>query len=160
MRRRVVSVPMWTGSWLRLECGHQPERAAAVDGDIVDCPSCDRRRLPRSLPVARRTPIFTSATMPAGLRSAHRSAVWAQLVVTAGAVEFHDEDPLHPWSTQASTGDTVTIVPDRPHSITPSPDGEFYVRFYQPVLAPPVPRSRTAGPLTGSGSAEPSPGRS
>lgn len=144
MRRRVASVPVGRGSWQRLECGHQPEQAAAVGGDVVDCPSCDRRSLPRGLRVARRTPTFTSATTPAALRRAHRTTVWAELMVTAGVVEFRDEDPLHAWSTAASTGATVTIVPDRPHSVTPSPEAEFHVRFYEPVLDPSTPLPRPA----------------
>lgn len=160
MRRHVVAVPVGRASWLRLECGHQPERGADMDGDIVDCPSCDRRRLPRGLRVARRTPSFTSATMPAGLRRAHRTSVWAELVVTAGVVELREEQPLHPWSTTASTGGTVTIVPDRPHSVSPSSGAEFHARFYEPVQAPSIPLARAARQLTGSGSAEPSLGRS
>jgi tellurite resistance-related uncharacterized protein len=144
VRRRVVSVPMWTGSWLRLECGHEPEQAAVVDGDVVDCPSCDRRRLPAGLRLARQTPIFTAATTPAGLRRTHRTTVWAELVVTAGVVELHEDDLLDPWPTMLTAGSRVTLVPDRTHSVTPSPEGEFYVRFYEPVLASPLPRSPPA----------------
>ncbi len=135
----MVSVPVARGSWLRLECGHQPDRARAEDGALIDCVRCDGRLLPRGLRIARRTPVFTATTLPAGLRRAHRTTVWAELVVTAGTVEFRDEDPLSPWSTTATTGGTVTIVPDRPHSVTPSPDAELYVRFYEPVVAPATP---------------------
>jgi tellurite resistance-related uncharacterized protein len=80
--------------------------------------------------------MFTSATAPTGLRRAHRTTVWAELVVTSGVVEFHDEDPLQPSSTRATAGCTVTIVPERPHSIAPSPDAAFYLRFYEPVPDP------------------------
>jgi tellurite resistance-related uncharacterized protein len=134
--RRVVPVPLRGGSWLRLECGHQAEHAAPVDGELVDCPGCDRRRRPPGLRVARRTPIFTAATTPPALRRAHRTSVWAELVVVAGEVVFRDEDGLHPWCTTATTGDTVTIVPGRPHSVTPSADAELYVRFYEQGVGP------------------------
>lgn len=140
----MVSVPVARGSWLQLECGHQPDRADAGEGEVVDCGACDGRRLPRGLRVARRSPVFDATTLPAALRRAHRTTVWAELVVMAGAVEFRDEDPLNPWSTTATTGSTVTIVPDRPHSVTPSPDAELFVRFYQPVVSPPTPLLRAA----------------
>ena len=139
-----MSVPMRTGSWLRLECGHKPEQAAVADGDVVDCPGCDRRRLPPGLRAARDTPIFTSATTPAGLRRAHRTAVWAELVVTAGEVDLEDEDFRQSSSTRISSGSRITLVPGRAHSVTPSPDGRFYVRFYEPILASPLPQPQAA----------------
>ena len=139
MKRRVVSVPVAGGNWLRLECGHQQEQAVGA-GDLVDCGGCDRGRPPPGLRVARRTPVFTCATTPAGLRSSHRTTVWAQLVVMAGTLDFHDEHPPAGWSRRATIGDTVTLVPDRPHSITPSSDAEFFIRFYHPVLPGSGPR--------------------
>lgn len=84
--------------------------------------------VPRSATPGRRTPTFTSESVPAGLLSAHKTTVWAELIVTTGSVTFTDEIP--PWETTVDPGKPVAIVPNRPHHITPHPGAEFHVQFY------------------------------
>lgn len=100
-----------------------------VDDDPV---GRDRGR-PEGLRVARCTPRFTAASTPPALRAEHRTTTWAELVVVAGVVEFREDRAGGPWSTSLRAGDTLAIVPGRPHSVSPSPDAEFYVRFYEPA---------------------------
>lgn len=76
----------------------------------------------------RATPTFDAASVPAGLLRSHRTAVWAQLVVTRGTVRFVDEGTGD--ETVADAAAPVTIVPDQPHHIVPSDDAEFHVQFY------------------------------
>lgn len=79
--------------------------------------------LPDGLVLDRTTPEFTAATVPAGLRRAHRVAagVWGRLVVRRGALRFvFDDDVEHPI--EVAAGDTVVIPPDRAHHIEFGPD--------------------------------------
>ena len=81
----------------------------------------------------RTTPTFDAGSVPAGLLRAHRTVVWAQLVVSRGTVTFVDEgdDVVSARSkTVVTPNEPHTISPDRPHHIVPSDDAEFHVQFY------------------------------
>jgi len=55
--------------------------------------------------------------------------------VTAGSVDF--VETATNWKQTASPFRSVTIVPERKHHITPSPDAEFHVQFFElPELQP------------------------
>ena len=64
-------------------------RAARV-GAQLECPACDRAELPDGLTVVRTAGPFDQATLPAGLRRAHRVAegTWGRLRVSHGSVRF------------------------------------------------------------------------
>lgn len=84
--------------------------------------------LPADAVRGRRTPDFTTATVPPGLLAAHKTSVWAQLVVTAGSVVFVDE--VTGAATTVGVPAPHTITPDRKHHVEPADDAEFHVQFY------------------------------
>ena len=86
------------------------------------------RALPPGVIAARATPSFTGETVPTALRNAHRTTVWAELVVEQGAVLFIEEEPH--WQVRVVVGASQTIVPNRKHRVEPEPDAEFHVQFY------------------------------
>ncbi len=87
------------------------------------------RRLPAGLNLGRRTPVFSAATVPAGLLGQHHTTVWARLEVEQGSVVFIEEDP--PWQTVATPEHPVIIIPDRRHRIEPSSEARFAVQFFE-----------------------------
>lgn len=115
-----------------LECGH-PVSAGEPDDGFADCLLCDQRQIPSSTTLGRRTPTFDAETVPKALLSAHRTNAWAELIVTAGSVEFHEDE--NTWTCVAGTGASMVIVPQRHHRVTPGPDSEFHVQFHD---LPPV----------------------
>lgn len=81
---------------------------------------------------ARRTPVFTEVTAPAGLRAAHRVAegVWGRLVVIDGEVEFTFEDDAdHPRVVPA--GGEMVIPPQRAHHVSFPGRARFAVEFFR-----------------------------
>jgi tellurite resistance-related uncharacterized protein len=86
------------------------------------------RVLPPGVIAARATPTFTVETVPAALRNAHHTSVWAELVVERGAVLFVEEEPH--WQVRVVAGTSQTIVPNRKHHVEPEPDAHFHVQFY------------------------------
>lgn len=87
---------------------------------------------PPGLVATRRTPDFTEATIPAGLRRAHSTAagVWARLHVLEGGLLFRDlvsgeERSLAP-------GIHALIFPERRHEVEPLGAVRFYVEFLRP----------------------------
>ncbi len=127
MRRQEVSTELPGGVWLTLECGHDRGRTHRASHGI-ECPDCDLRWIPPVARPARRTPTFTSQTVPKNLLDAHTSASWAKLVVTSGDVTVVDEQPE--WRRTADCGRSVVIVPGRCHHIEPAANAEFHVEFY------------------------------
>jgi tellurite methyltransferase len=85
-------------------------------------------QIPDSARPGRRTPTFDHTSVPPALLREHRTTTWAELVVVAGSVTFHDA--LDGWTAVASPDSSVVIVPDRPHHIDPDEAAEFYVQFY------------------------------
>ncbi|NNE72225.1 MAG: DUF1971 domain-containing protein [Acidimicrobiales bacterium] len=91
-------------------------------------PADPERQLPAGLVTGRITPTFTAQSVPAALRRAHHTTVWAELVVQAGSVDFVEEDTG--WHTTVTAGHRQVIVPNRRHHIEPSEDATFAVQFY------------------------------
>ena len=117
-----------TGSPRLLSCGHQAPESPTVVGVNVECRRCDRRQLPAQVTTGRRTPTFATGTVPSGLLRDHRTATWARLEVEAGSVTFREEEPR--WRTTVTSGQSVTIIPDRPHRIEPSDDARLAIQFF------------------------------
>ena len=89
------------------------------------------RRVPDGHEVARTTPTWTRATVPAALLADHHTTVWAELVVEVGEVRFYEVDgPDAPWETIATPDAGVVIVANLKHRIEPSADARFHVVFY------------------------------
>jgi tellurite resistance-related uncharacterized protein len=93
-------------------------RAARVGTDI-ECPLCDRAELPEGLVRARIAGPFDEATLPAGLRRAHRVAdrTWGVLEVLDGQVDF--EMATEPRiEVRLGAGARQPIPPGVPHQVT------------------------------------------
>ena len=93
-------------------------RAERVGAEL-DCPLCDRAELPGGLKVAGRAGPFDAATLPAGLRRAHRVAdrTWGLLRVLEGSVRFglETEPPL---DVVLAAGATQPIPPGIDHAVS------------------------------------------
>ena len=99
----------------------------------------DEPRLPAQLLEARRTPLFDFATVPGALASSHRTTVWAELRVQAGAVRYIDLEGDAPRDERLEAGDSAVIVPGIEHQVEPSTDARFYVQFFREPDAAMVP---------------------
>lgn len=86
------------------------------------------RAIPAEASKGRKTPTFTSNTVPAGLLGTHHTTGWAELVVISGSVAFVEHSPE--WHATAASDSPVVIRPNQRHHIDPSTDAEFYVQFY------------------------------
>ncbi|MFV0524823.1 MAG: DUF1971 domain-containing protein [Acidimicrobiales bacterium] len=90
---------------------------------------------PPGLPVGvawvRTTAVFTAATVPAGLRRAHRVAdgVWGVLRVRRGPVRFVIE--ADGSARDLSASQFAIIEPGVAHHVEPGPDAEFVIDFYR-----------------------------
>ncbi len=88
------------------------------------------KRLPEDAVVQRRTPEFTEATMPAGLRRRHttRAGVWARIEVHEGVLRYRilgeptEEHRLSP-------GHPGVVEPEVPHEVEPEGACRFHVEF-------------------------------
>ncbi|MDL2403432.1 DUF1971 domain-containing protein [Rhizobium mayense] len=88
----------------------------------------------------RRTAIFTTATLPAGLRRAHsiRKGVWGVIRVIEGSLRYVVEDgTTRPVLLNA--GDNGLIIPQQPHHVEPFGEMRMLVEFYDHQPALPLP---------------------
>jgi tellurite methyltransferase len=108
-----------------------PTGRASQLGRSLACPWCDRAERPEGLEEVRRTELFTEATMPAGLRRAHRVATgtWAELAVEAGRLRLH----LAPLGLEVELGpgDRHAIPPDVDHAVEPDGPVRFTLAFFR-----------------------------
>lgn len=87
--------------------------------------------LPDAVRAYRRTPVFTEASVPAGLLKEHstKAGVWGVITVLSGRLEY----------AVPSNHETVILDPDRsaviaptvPHRVTPLGAVSFYVEFWR-----------------------------
>ncbi len=106
--------PFQVRSWVRSEDGR-----AGRAGTELDCPLCDRAELPAGLRVSRTAGPFDAATVPAGLRNAHRvpEGTWGLLRVIEGSASIVIEtDP--PLAARLDAGDAQPIPPGVPHAVS------------------------------------------
>ena len=88
------------------------------------------RRLPPTVDAYRRTPEFDAASIPAGLRRAHRTkaGTWGRIVVLEGELLYRilapelEEHVLAP-------GRVGVVEPDVPHEVRARGEVRFYVEF-------------------------------
>ena len=88
--------------------------------------------MPTGLELARTTPEFTDATVPAALLAAHRVGpeVWGRLRVYAGRVRFvFEAEPSA--AIELSAGEHVDIPPGEAHHVELQRDARFVVEFYR-----------------------------
>lgn len=88
------------------------------------------RGLPPGLVAYRRTPIFTEATLPSGLRHRHqtKSGVWALITVVEGQLRFRRLDP--PADTMLDPNAPGIVAPEEPHEVEPLGSVRFFVEFF------------------------------
>lgn len=104
--------------------------------------------LPAHLIEGRHTPIFTESSLPEALAGAHRTTVWAELIVVEGSVRYVDLDGPSQRDVKIDTGDSAVIAPDVRHQVEPSTDSKFFIQFYREPDADLVPGQQPAPPST------------
>lgn len=88
------------------------------------------KSLPTEVAAYRRTPEFSQATLPAGLRRRHttKAGVWGRICVLEGALRYrilepqleeHLLTPQHPG----------VVEPEVPHEVEPVGEVRFFVEF-------------------------------
>lgn len=105
--------PFQERPWVLTEAG----RAKRLGSELA-CPLCDRAELPADLSVIRTVGPFDEATLPAGLRRAHKvpAGTWGALRVLEGAVGFWmDTDP--PIEVRLDAGAAQPIPPEVSHEV-------------------------------------------
>jgi tellurite methyltransferase len=135
-----------------LSCGHQqhvrhappftlrpwvltPEGRAARLGELLECPLCDRRELPRGYAAYNRTRVFTQANIPDGLRRNHETkrGVWGLIHVVSGELEYAIEDAVG-TRLRVGAGEQAVVLPEVAHRVTPVGDVAFFVEFWRPEV--------------------------
>ncbi|HZK90728.1 MAG TPA: DUF1971 domain-containing protein [Stellaceae bacterium] len=88
------------------------------------------RRLPPGLAAYRRTPVFTEATLPAGLRHRHqtKAGVWAAITVVEGRLRLRRLDP--PAETILDAASAGIVAPEEPHEVEPLGAVRFFIEFH------------------------------
>ena len=125
--------PLVERKWVLSAEGREAKR-----GTPLDCPLCDRRKLPPAHRPYRRTPAFTEDSIPKALRAAHATApgVWALIHLTHGRLEYCVEAPFD--AREVLTPDAPGVVlPEVRHHVTPLGPVEFFVEFWRDTAAPP-----------------------
>jgi tellurite resistance-related uncharacterized protein len=115
--------------WQRREWVTTPEGRASRLGVALDCPLCDRIRIPPDAREFQRTDTFTDQTLPAGLRANHRTkpGIWARIVVEAGSADFHVRGRVH----TLAPGEAGIVEPEVLHHIVPGAGMMLHVEFYR-----------------------------
>lgn len=119
--------PFWSRPWVLTAEG----RAGKL-GLPLDCVRCDAFELPAGFAPYKRTPEWTAATLPAGLRRDHttKPGVWGVIHVVAGRVRYVVEPPLarDAW---IAAGQTAIVVPEVAHRVEPDADARLWVEFHR-----------------------------
>ena len=132
--------PFMNRPWVTTEAG----RASRL-GQALNCVRCDELEFPGHFVAYKKTPVFTEATLPDGLRREHttKPGVWARIVVTEGELRYV-VDALERVFDLAPGRDGV-VAPEVPHRVEPRGAVRFFVEFYRA----PVPGTRSPGGGTG-----------
>jgi len=87
--------------------------------------------LPEGLAPYRRTPVFTEATVPAGLTKDHatKSGVWGVIHVTEGRLRY--TIPSGEEEHELTPGVDGIVEPEVKHHVTPLGAVTFYVEFWR-----------------------------
>jgi tellurite methyltransferase len=100
-------------------------------GQTLDCLLCAQRVMPEGYSAYKRTPTFMESSIPTGLSRTHstKRGVWAQIVVTRGALQFFErEDDV---ARHIAVPGSPAIVPaELVHRVAPLGTVEFHVEFW------------------------------
>jgi tellurite resistance-related uncharacterized protein len=115
--------------WQRRAWVTSPEGRATRLGIAIDCPPCDRIRIPPDAREEARTTTFTETTLPAALRAAHRTraGTWARIVVEEGQAEYHARGRV----LLLSAGEAGIVEPEVPHHLVPLGAVKLHLEFYR-----------------------------
>jgi len=102
-------------------------------GTPLRCRLCDRGELPDATVVVRASPQWDEATMPAGLRRAHRLAAgtWGVLRVRAGRLRFTQDAGA--VAVEVTAGQRRGIPPEVAHEVEPLGPVRFGIEFLAPA---------------------------
>ena len=90
------------------------------------------KELPGDVKIYSSSPVFTKASVPKNLLSAHatKPGVWGMLIVQSGALTYSIlGDSVE--SIRLEAGDAGVIEPTVRHFVTPEGEVEFFVEFYK-----------------------------
>jgi tellurite resistance-related uncharacterized protein len=116
--------PFTVRTWVVTEEG----RAAKI-GAPIDCALCDQIAMPPDATEYKRTATFTEETLPAALRSDHRTkaGTWARIIVESGELDYHVRGRVH----RLAPGRPGLVEPEMPHHVTPVGPVRLHVEFYR-----------------------------
>lgn len=99
-------------------------------GTVMECLACSRREPPEELEFVRRTPDFTTATLPAGLLRDHRlkPGHWGHLQLLEGRLHYQDETGL---VATLEAGQSHWVQPEVVHHIEPRGEVSLRIEFYR-----------------------------
>jgi tellurite resistance-related uncharacterized protein len=116
-------------------------RIAACRGDLpkmkerLRAYSAMNATLPSNARPYRRTPVFTEATVPAGLLEAHstKAGAWGLIHVLEGRLAYRVVDPRRPRSETILTPETPqgVVEPTIVHEVEPLGPVRFFVEFHK-----------------------------
>ena len=118
--------PLTDRPWVMTEEGRNSRL-----GMSLNCVRCDHFELPSHFIPYSRTPVFTEATVPDGLRRDHstKAGVWAKIIVMEGKLRYHIE--RLETTQELSQGRSGIVTPEVPHHVEPLGAVRFYVEFYR-----------------------------
>jgi tellurite methyltransferase len=92
---------------------------------------CDRQEIPEDYVAYRRTPTFTSESMPIGLRRHHstKRGIWGVINVLVGQLRYRIHAPYHSEVVLDKNKKGI-ILPEVEHEVDPLANAEFYVEFW------------------------------
>ncbi|MCY3795032.1 MAG: DUF1971 domain-containing protein [Gammaproteobacteria bacterium] len=90
------------------------------------------KSLPPGVEFYRRTPEFTEATIPAGLRRSHRTnaGVWGRITVLEGRLLYRVLESPEGEAT-LSAGNPGIVEPEVRHEVEPLGSVRFFIEFYR-----------------------------
>ncbi len=91
--------------------------------------------LPPDLVPYQRTPEFSEATVPAGLRRRHatKAGVWGRICVLDGSLRYRILEP-EPEEHELVSGRDGVVEPEIPHEVEPLGEVRFFVEFLRSAL--------------------------
>lgn len=99
-------------------------------GARLGCPLCNRRELPKSAQLIRRTDVFDENSIPAGLQSKHdtKPGVWAAIHVLDGELALRLFEPFDKTK-RVRKGKVSMVPPGVVHKVYPRGRVQFFVEL-------------------------------
>lgn len=90
------------------------------------------KNLPSNVTAYKKTPVFTTETIPQGLLQSHttKAGSWGKIVVISGQLYYRIFTDI-PEEHILNSGSVGIIEPQTPHQVEPIGTVEFYVEFHR-----------------------------